>query len=95
MFKNEAKPAPKRLLTVPPKLCIDMNKAKRVPSIPGGHSFPEIIRNGIRLHQQREEKSMVASKKKTDQWWALELGDIPELSDCTGQGRTTEHHVSI
>lgn len=50
MFKSEANPAPTNDPTVEPKLFIDMNKAKRVPSIPGGHSCPDKMRNGMNLH---------------------------------------------
>lgn len=50
MFSSEAKPAPKNDPNVLPKLFMDMNRAKRVPSIPGGQSCPERIRKGINLH---------------------------------------------
>lgn len=50
MLRSEAKPAPRNEFTVKPRLFIDMKRAKSVPSIPGGHSRPEIIKNGIILH---------------------------------------------
>lgn len=52
MFKYEANPAPANDPTVEPKLFMDMNKAKRVPSIPGGHSCPDKIRNGMNLQEK-------------------------------------------
>lgn len=36
--KIDANPAPTNDPTVDPKLFIDMKRANRVPSIPGGHS---------------------------------------------------------
>ena len=55
MLSSEAKPAPRNELTVTPRLFIDMKRAKSVPSIPGGHSCPEIIKNGIILHDHVQE----------------------------------------
>lgn len=52
MFSSEAKAAPKNDPNVLPRLFIDMNRAKRVPSIPGGQSCPERIRNGIILQNK-------------------------------------------
>lgn len=49
MFSAEAKAAPKNAPKVEPKLFMDIKSAKRVPSIPWGHSRPESIRNGINL----------------------------------------------
>lgn len=56
MFKTEANPAPTKDPTVAPKLFIDMKRAKRVPSTPGGHNCPDNIRNGMNLllHQKQE-----------------------------------------
>lgn len=50
MLSSEAKPAPRNEPKVKPRLFIDMKRANSVPSIPGGHSCPEIIKNGIILH---------------------------------------------
>jgi len=58
MFNTEAKPAPKKDPSVLPKLFIDMKRANKVPSIPGGHSCPDKIRKGINL-QFFPEKIMV------------------------------------
>lgn len=49
MSNAEAKPAPTKDPTVDPKLFIDMKRANKVPSIPGGHSCPDKIRKGINL----------------------------------------------
>lgn len=49
MFRIEANPAPKIDPTMDPKLLIDMKRANRVPSIPGGHSCPDKIKNGMNL----------------------------------------------
>jgi len=49
MFNTEAKPAPTTDPSVVPKLFIDMKRANKVPSIPGGHSCPDKIRKGINL----------------------------------------------
>lgn len=49
MFRIEANPAPTNDPTVEPKLFIDMKRANRVPSIPGGQSFPDKIKNGMNL----------------------------------------------
>lgn len=49
MFRTEATPAPKKDPNVDPKLFIDIKRANRVPSIPGGHNCPDKIRNGINL----------------------------------------------
>lgn len=54
MFNTEARAAPKNEPNVEPRLFMDINRAKSVPSIPGGHSRPEIIRNGIILHVRNE-----------------------------------------
>lgn len=48
-FNIEAKPAPTKDAIVVPKLFIDMKRANNVPSIPGGHSRPDKIKNGINL----------------------------------------------
>lgn len=50
MFSKEANPAPTKDPTLDPRLFIDMKRANKVPSIPGGHSFPERIRKGMNLH---------------------------------------------
>lgn len=49
MFKIEANPAPMNDPKVEPKLFMDMKRANKVPSIPGGQSCPDKIRNGINL----------------------------------------------
>lgn len=49
MFKFDANQAPTNELTVAPKLFIDMKSANKVPSMPGGHSCPDNIRNGMNL----------------------------------------------
>lgn len=49
MLRIEASPAPKIDPTIDPKLFIDMKRANRVPSIPGGHSWPDKIKNGMNL----------------------------------------------
>lgn len=49
ILKNEANPAPANDPNVDPKLFIDIKRAKRVPSIPGGHSCPDKMRNGMNL----------------------------------------------
>ena len=54
MFSTEAKAAPKNEPNVEPRLFMDINRAKSVPSIPGGHSCPEMIKNGIILHVREE-----------------------------------------
>ncbi|KAK8507344.1 hypothetical protein V6N12_072611 [Hibiscus sabdariffa] len=50
MFKIDANPAPTNDPTVEPKLFIDIKSANSVPSIPGGQSCPDKIKNGINLH---------------------------------------------
>lgn len=50
MLKTEANPAPTNDPNIDPKLFIDIKRANRVPSIPGGQSCPDKIRNGINLH---------------------------------------------
>lgn len=49
MLKMEAKVAPMNDPNVDPKLFIDINRANKVPSIPGGHSCPDKIKNGMNL----------------------------------------------
>lgn len=49
MFKIEANPALTNDPKVDPKLFIDIKITNRVPSIPGGQSCPDKIRNGINL----------------------------------------------
>lgn len=56
MFKNEAKPAPMNDPRVDPRLLIDMNRANNVPSIPGGQSCPDKIRNGMNLNSEGNGK---------------------------------------
>lgn len=48
-FKIEANPALTNDPRVDPKLFIDIKRANKVPSIPGGQSCPDKIRNGINL----------------------------------------------
>lgn len=50
-FKMEANPAPTKDPSVEPKLFIDMKRANSVPSIPGGQSWPDNIRNGMNLQR--------------------------------------------
>lgn len=57
MFNTEANPAPTKDANVDPKLFIDMNRANNVPSIPGGHSCPDKIRNGINLQFLPQENN--------------------------------------
>lgn len=53
MFKIDANPAPTNDPTVDPKLFIDIKRAKSVPSIPGGQSCPDKIKNGMNLCNDR------------------------------------------
>lgn len=62
MFKAEANPAPTNDPNVDPKLFIDIKRANRVPSIPGGHSCPDKIRNGINLQRFMEFCMLVRHK---------------------------------
>lgn len=55
----DANQAPTNEPTVFPKLFIDMNRANKVPSMPGGQSCPDKIRNGINLF---------LDQKKTPKW---------------------------
>ncbi|KAE8677274.1 hypothetical protein F3Y22_tig00111540pilonHSYRG00126 [Hibiscus syriacus] len=50
MFKIDANPAPTNDPMLAPKLFIDIKSANSVPSIPGGQSCPDKIKNGINLH---------------------------------------------
>ena len=61
MLKIEAKPAPMNDPIVDPKLLIDMKRANKVPSIPGGHSWPDKIRNGINLQYIKSEMVKIAT----------------------------------
>lgn len=69
MFRTEAKPAPTNDPNVDPKLFIDMKRANRVPSIPGGQSCPDKIKNGINLKfpskQVKNNKFKVILRKST------------------------------
>lgn len=49
MFNKEANPAPTKDPTVVPKLFMDMKRANKVPSIPGGHRCPDKVRKGMNL----------------------------------------------
>lgn len=49
MLRMEAKPAPTKEPAVEPKLFIDIKRAYKVPSIPGGQSCPDKIKNGMNL----------------------------------------------
>jgi hypothetical protein len=49
MFKADVRAAPRNDPSVEPRLLMDMNRANSVPSIPGGQSCPDRIRNGIIL----------------------------------------------
>lgn len=49
MFRNEASPAPTNDPRVDPKLFMDIKRANKVPSIPGGQSCPDKMRNGMNL----------------------------------------------
>jgi len=57
MFKIEANPAPTNEPIVAPKLFIDMKRANRVPSMPGGQRFPDKIKNGMNLFFDTTRKS--------------------------------------
>ena len=59
MFSTEANPAPAKDPNVDPKLFIDIKRANRVPSIPGGQSCPDKIRNGINLHFRGKLLSLI------------------------------------
>jgi len=48
-FKADARADPRNEPTVEPRLLIDMKRANSVPSIPGGQSCPDRIRNDIIL----------------------------------------------
>lgn len=63
MFRNEASPAPANDPKVDPKLFIDIKRANNVPSIPGGHSCPDSMRNGINL-QRQERKNIRLQQHK-------------------------------
>lgn len=63
MSRTEARLAPTNELIVDPKLFMDMKRANRVPSIPGGQSCPDRIRKGMNLHSKM--KLLVTSKRKT------------------------------
>lgn len=62
MFRTEANPAPINDPMVVPRLFIDMNRANKVPSIPGGHSRPDNMRNGINLQLHEEESRFIRKK---------------------------------
>lgn len=49
MLRIEANPAPTNDPIVEPKLFMDIKSANKVPSIPGGQSCPDRMRNGINL----------------------------------------------
>jgi hypothetical protein len=49
MSRAEVNAAPRNEPNVELRLLMDMNRANSVPSIPGGQSCPERIRNGIIL----------------------------------------------
>lgn len=53
--KIEAKPAPTNDPNVEPKLFIDIKRANKVPSIPGGQSCPDKMRNGINLQFMKKK----------------------------------------
>ncbi|KAK0602309.1 hypothetical protein LWI29_032208 [Acer saccharum] len=59
MFRTEANPTPTNDPTVEPKLFIDINKAKRVPSIPGGNSCPDKIKNGMSLQPVKYDELLL------------------------------------
>lgn len=52
--KSEANPAPMNDPIVFPRLFIDINSAKSVPSIPGGHRRPDKIKNGMNLRYKQK-----------------------------------------
>lgn len=64
MCRAEANPAPKSELSVAPRLFMDIKRAKSVPSIPGGHRRPEMIRNGINLQEYKRHKQRLISRIK-------------------------------
>lgn len=58
----DANQAPTNEPTVFPKFFIDMNRANKVPSIPGGQSCPDKIRNGINLFLDQKKDTKMKSK---------------------------------
>lgn len=65
MFRNEASPAPANDPRVDPKLFIDIKRANKVPSIPGGHSCPDSMRNGINLQRKKETNERLQQPANT------------------------------
>lgn len=59
MLRKEARVAPENEPNVVPKLFTDMKRANKVPSIPGGHSCPDKIKNGINLQPMEIVKKNV------------------------------------
>jgi hypothetical protein len=53
MFKADVRAAPRNDPSVEPRLLMDINRANSVPSIPGGQSCPDRIRNGIILTKKQ------------------------------------------
>lgn len=53
MCRTDASEPPAKELRVDPKLFTDMKRAKSVPSIPGGHSWPDSTKKGINLHKYK------------------------------------------
>lgn len=62
MLKTEANVAPPNDPNVDPKLFIDMKRANKVPSIPGGQSCPDKIRNGINLQWMKDIQQITRQK---------------------------------
>ena len=56
-FSSEASPAPVNDPTVEPRLLIDIKSANRGPSIPGGHNWPDKMRNGMNLDGQDQKSN--------------------------------------
>lgn len=73
MFKIDANPAPTNDPTVDPKLFIDIKRAKSVPSIPGGQSCPDKIKNGMNLNWLTASESADPQRTKV-------LSDTPKAT---------------
>jgi hypothetical protein len=77
-----------------------MKRANSVPSIPGGQSCPDRIRNGIILPNRsilvRTQKLANGLRSNAIELLSSQLKEsILELVDCISQSRTPQHHVLI
>jgi hypothetical protein len=96
MFNMEANPAPTNDPIVVPKLFIDMKRANNVPSIPGGHSCPDKIRNGINLQfYYQEENQKMNRNLELSEKTKMRSSDKLELIDSINKSRAKEHHNPI